>query len=625
MEKKYLQDYKRMLANLSEKDKKLRDLYLRKLSLGEIQGPPTGYVSIDKPWLKYYDEQEIMRDFEPMSAYQLMMSRNIGHEDEIAIDYYGNKISYGQLFENIDLVAKSLLELGIKSDDVVLMSMPNTPESEYLFYAINKIGAVANCIDPRSGLESFKEEINNFNIKYLFGIDVIYDAIKDISDDIKIINISPFDSMPFIIKQQLLMNSKDVILNDGDIKWDDFILLGNKSKIKEVLPVYSENKMAAIVHTGGTTGTPKGVMLTNEQMNGLIYQMMYGYSEFKRGQVFLNFMPTFIALGLNNSTHLSACFGLYSVMIPSFEPEDMPELLLKYKPNIFLCGPMHLPIIMRNENMQNADLSFLNVICSGGEKLSRKLQESFQEFLREHNSSANMWIGYGATETSAGIACMKNNCFTFESVGIPYLKNNIALYDLETGEEICGYDKQGEIRINAPTIMDGYCGKNASETDEVISVDEFNDKWYHTGDIGHVDDGLLYIDGRIKQIIYRKAFKIYPQPIEKIILESPFVKECSVVGVEDEDEFRIPVANIVLKSEYFGNSEVENQVREYVDNRMREELQDYTCLAGYNFISILPRTAIGKVNFKELEKLGIIKGKKRVLSRSNYVDSMVNR
>ena len=273
--------------------------------------------------------------------------------------------------------------------------------------------------------------------------------------------------------------------------------------------------------------------------------------------------------------------------------------------------------------MKDADLSFLDVICSGGEKLSKKLQESFQEFLIEHNSHANIWIGYGATETSAGIACMKNNCFTFESVGVPYLKNNIALYDIETGEEICGYNKQGEVRINAPTIMDGYCGENANEIDDVISIDEFNNKWYHTGDIGHFDDGLLYIDGRIKQIIYRKAFKVYPQPIEKIILESPFVKECSVVGVEDQDEFRIPVANIVLKPEYFGNKDIENQVIEYVDTRMMNEFQEYTYLAGYNFIPFLPRTAIGKVDFKKLENNGIINGKKRVLSRSNYVDKKV--
>ena len=573
---------------------------------------------MDKPWLKYYSEEAIKQDFEPMSIYQLMESRNIGHENEIAIEYLGKKITYGEMLKNIDIVAKCLLELGIKKDEVVMLCMPNTPEAEYLIYAINKIGAVVNCVDPRSSFEAINEELKYFNIKHYFGIEVIYDKIKNISKDIKIINISPFESMPFEIKQIAKLKALKINIDDRKINWNTFLKLAKKSRIQEVESVYEPNKLASIVHTGGTTGTPKGVMLSNEQMNGLIYQMCYGYNEFKRGQRFLNFMPPFIALGINNSTHLSACLGLYSVMIPSFEPEDMPNLLLKYKPNIFLCGPTHLSLIMRNEKMENVDLSFLDVICSGGEKLPLKTQEDFQQFLKAHNSKANIWIGYGATETSAGIACMKNNCYRFESVGIPYLKNNIVLYDTENAEEIRGYNNKGEIMINAPTIMMGYCGKNAKEMDEVIFTDEFGKKWYKTGDIGHIsDDGLIYIDGRIKQIIMRKVFKIYPQTIEKIILQHPAVKSCAVVGVDDEEEYKIPVANIVLKTEFMDNKEVEDSVINFVDEMVLRELPEYSMLAGYNFLEKLPLTPIGKTDFKALEKIGITNGKKKVLSRSN--------
>lgn len=605
-----------MESNLSEEVQ--RDLYLRKLATGEMQGPPTGYASIDKPWLKYYSEEAIKKDFEPMSIYQLMKSRNIGHESEIALDYFGKKITYGELLKNIDITAKALIELGVKKGEVVMLCMPNIPETEYLIYAVNKIGAVINCVDPRSSFEAINEELEHFDIKHYFGIDVIYEKVKNIDSGVEIINISPFESMPVGIKQIAQLKSKSIDIDERTMRWSDFIKLAKKSSKKILEDVYETDKLAAIVHTGGTTGTPKGVMLTNEQMNGLIYQMCYGYTEFKRGQRFLNFMPPFIALGLNNSTHLSACFGLYSVMIPSFEPEDMPNLLLKYRPNIFLCGPTHLSLIMRNEKMKNADLSFLDVICSGGEKLPRKTQEDFQEFLKSHNSKANIWIGYGATETSAGIACMKNNCYTFESVGIPYLKNNIVLYDTENDEEVRGYDKKGEIMINAPTIMMGYCGKNANETDEVIFVDESGKKWYKTGDIGHVsDDGLIYIDGRIKQIIMRKVFKIYPQTIEKIILQHPAVKSCAVVGVDDEEEYKIPVANIVLKKEFMGDKDIENMVINYIDETVMKELPEYSMLAGYNFLEALPLTPIGKTDFKTLEKIGIVKSKKRILTRSN--------
>jgi len=362
MEKEYLIELKKKISQLTEEELKERDLYLRGLSNGEIQGPPTGYPSIDKPWLKFYDEESIVKNFKPMSIYQLMSSLNIGHGDDIAINYFNNKITFAELEKNIDIVAKGLLEIGIKKGDIVMMSLPNIPEAEYLFYALNKIGAVVNSIDPRTSEENILNDVKESNSKFFFGIDVMCTKLSKVGDSVTVIPVSPYYSLPIGLKQLASLKSKkNKLTNSKVINWENFIKFGKKSKLK-VDAVYEPNSTAVIVHTGGSTGTPKGVMLSNENFNGLIYQLMYNKMNFRRNSKFLNILPPFIALGLDNAMHLAACLGLESILIPTFEPEDIPKLIIKHKPNLLLCGPIHCVVTMNSELMKNQDLSFLELM-----------------------------------------------------------------------------------------------------------------------------------------------------------------------------------------------------------------------------------------------------------------------
>lgn len=613
-----LEKYRKEVANLSINDQKLRDLYLRDLSLGKIQGPLTGYASLDKPWLKYHGEEEIQKNFEPMSIYQLMKKQNVGFEKNTAINYYGKKINYGEMLKQIDIVARSLVELGVKPGDIVMMSMPNTPEAEYLFYAINKIGAIVNSIDPRTSQEVIKNDIIESKAKYFFSIDVIAPKIEKMIDDTqltKIISIPPTTSLPLALKvvSNLTANNRKKEDNNNVMTWNDFCNIGKKST-KNVEEVYIENSTAVIVHTGGSTGIPKGVCLTNENFNALIYQLLFNGMGFERNMKFLNILPPFIALGLDNAMHLAACIGLESIMIPTFEPEDFPGLVLKYKPNLLLCGPIHCKMMIENEKMKNADLSFLTICCSGGDKMPEEFQRKIQQFLKEHNAKANIWIGYGATETSAGNTCLKDNCFRYDSVGTAYLKNNLAIFDIEKDEEVIGYNQIGELRVSGPTVMNGYF-KNEKETKNVIKSDENGIRWYCTGDLAHFDeDGQLYIDGRIKRIITRRGFKIYPSYIESLILTHPAVKDCAVVGVPDKEEINIPVANIVLKDDT-DNEAIKEQVIDFIDKKIKDELPDYSVMAGYNFLTELPSTPIGKLDFKKLEELGIMENQNKKMQK----------
>lgn len=586
-----------------------KDILQRKILLGEIDGELTGYVSIDKPWLKNYSEDQIRTVFEPKSMYQLMFEKNTNHRDNIALSYFGNKITFGGLFNQIDKVAKALLELGVQQNEIVMMSMPNTPEAIYIFYALNKIGAIVNSVDPRTSAELIKRDILESNARIIFAIDVIYEKIAEIAKETSIeviVPISPFQSLPQPLKVLAKLRAKSTYKEGGAVlPWKKFLFKAKKTAA-DILPVFSEGKPALIVHTGGSTGTPKGVMLSNESCNALIYQLLTSKIELRRKGVFLNLLPPFIALGIINATHLAACAGLESVLIPSFEPEDFPKLVLKHKPNLVMGGPIHFNMMLNSTEMENADLSFIEVCVAGGDKLPKEAQMKIQAFLKAHNAKANICIGYGATETSAGTACMSNEGFKYESVGIPYLKNVMEVFDPDSGKKLKGFHQVGELRVACPTLMLGYWGENSEEMNEVIITDENGVKWYCTGDLAHFDeDGYLYIDGRIKRIITRRGFKIYPLFVEEMILKHPAVKACAVVGVPDEEEINIPVANIVLH-ETDNTVEQQNEVIQYVDKVVQENLPEYSVMAGYNFLTELPTTPIGKLDFKKLEQMGIL-------------------
>ena len=213
MKKEDLINYKEKLSKLSEEEKKLRDLELRKIALGEIQGPITGYPSIDKPWLKYYSEDAILKDTPKCTIYEMIYNNNKSHLDNNAIQYFDKYISYGELFERIEEAAKALKTNGIQEGDIINVSLPNIPESSFIIYALSKIGAIANMIDPRSSANDFKHYINEVDSKYLFVLDDIMPKIDSIIKETpikKIVSISAINSLKSF--DATLENKDDVVV-----------------------------------------------------------------------------------------------------------------------------------------------------------------------------------------------------------------------------------------------------------------------------------------------------------------------------------------------------------------------------------------------------------------------------
>lgn len=592
-----LEEYRKKVADLSINEQKLRDLYLRDLALGKIQGPPTGYASLDKPWLKYYSEDCIEQDVPKMKAYDYLVLNNHQHLDSNALNYFGKKITYRELFENIDKVAKSLLVLGVRPGDIVTIASANTPETVYLFYALNKIGAISNMIDPRNSAIEIRDELNKVNSEYFIYIDIASPSVKDAVNGThvkKCVSVSALESLPRLVKFAASLNNKKENINiHNNMKWCDFIKLGSNYK-GEIENIYSENMPITLVHTGGTTGVPKGVVLTNENFVTMANMHLHGDFDYEKHDKFLNILPPFIAYCLCNGINMPLSIGLEVTLVPAFEPQDFPKLLDKYKPNHVLSGPILWEYVLKSDIK---DMSYLKNPVSGGDALSLETELKINEFLKSKGCKVKLTQGYGMSEVSSAV------CYSYEranvpgSVGIPFVKNNISVFDPDTLEEKT-YGEEGEIWISTKTAMLNYYN-NDIETQN-LKVFKDGQEWIRTSDIGKIlPNGSIVVIGRMKRMIVRSGNKIFPSNVENLVLQNDNIESCAMVGVPDEKERMVPVLHVILKDDC---SKDYDGIVEEVDDLIKSNLPEFNIPKKYVFRDEMPLTNINKVDFRSLEK-----------------------
>lgn len=602
MTKEELLKLKEEISKLSDEDLKQRDLYLRGLANGELQGPPVGYPSIDKPWLKYYDKSAININIPDVSAYDYLLSQNRNNMNFNALNFYGKRITYNQLFQMIDDVAKSFVSLGIKEGDIVTFCMPTLPETVYSFYALNSLGAVCNFIDLRMNKERILKYINDTNSKIVVSFHGVIDKVVSIinsSTANKVIDVNVTDSLPLFKKMLYNIKVKDEFnkYNDNIIKWEDFIKLGenyttSRKKIASDAP-------AAIVYTGGTTGEPKGAVLSNNCLNAPCLQ--YKVADIPRGKndKFIDIMPPFIAYGLVDGIHLSLTLGMECVPIPKFDPNEFSTLLMKEKPAHVLGIPNHFEILMADKRIKNKDLSFLINAGCGGDAVPASLEKKFNDFLKEHNNTRMMRVGYGMTENSAmSIFDLNNNMTTIGSIGIPFQKMNIAILDEEGNE--CGYGESGELLINSPHIINEYYN-NDEETKKTI-VEVNGRKWIKTGDYATItSDGHVYIMGRKKAMFIRPdGHNVFPDLIRNNLIGCPIIANVCVIGVKSKynDNGMIPTAVVVLNDNTIDKEIARQQIFEYQSHKLGER----DGAIDIRFRDSLPLTPIGKIDIIRITK-----------------------
>ena len=605
MNKEDLIRLKKKIVELSDKEKKERDLYLRNISLGNILGPMTGYASIDKPWLKYYNENNIDKERLNCSAYDYMKHYNINNLSYNAINYMGSIITYKELLDKIDEVTKSLINLNVKSGDVVTLIMANIPENIYLFYAINRLGAVANIIDPRLKTDEIIDIVNNNKSKLVIAIDSFMNKknilnIKKNSDIENIVLVNPLETLKNNKLISFAISCKEKInyhlSNKNFIRWSDFVNNGRNVTLSDI-PKYAEEKDAIMVRTGGTTGKPKIVVLSNKNLNEMVNQHFLGEYNFNKKDLFLNFLPPFIAYGICGATHMPLVLGLENILIPKFDAKDFPKLMKKYKPNVVFGGPILYEKMMNSKKTKNVDLSSLRVPVSGGDTMNIELENKINKYFEDNNCYHTIGQGYGMTEVSSSACYSKESSYVEGSVGIPLINNSISIFDADTMDEKL-FEEEGEVCIKTDTMMSRYFN-NEIENNNVIKIHEDGSTWVHTGDIGKMNsNGNLFVIGRMKRMIVSNGSKIFPISIESIICKNPYVESCVVVGAEHKTLRHVPVAHIVLND---NNIDKEKLIDE-LNFEIKKELPDYYLPFIYVFRRNMPLTSIDKIDYKMLEQ-----------------------
>lgn len=563
--------------------------------------------SFEKRWLKNMPSDEKIIGIKPTgNLYNYLYECNKNNMNNIAISVPSlrvlnsnnalDSISYEELFENIDKCVVIFKEIGIKKGDIVPLVILNIPEAVYCLYALNKIGAVSCFIDPRMNEFCLKRDIDLVDSKVLLSITYACSKIKNITfknNLIKILMLSTMASSKNTLLKKFIEFQDKINGNSISKEYTDFSkLIENTEKSIQLNDGIGETS-ASIVFTGGTTGTHKGVVLSNKALNTTVFEHHYLIDDISKGERFLDILPPFIAYGLT-SMHLSLCFGLETILDPVPIPKLFAKKIEKYRPSVAFGGPIHWESFA--EMSKAKDLSFLRYPVSGGEKLPESTAKKINEVLKRKNST-EILDGYGATET-CGVFSIKMPKNTANTVGYPLRYNNVCIVNPDTMEEK-NYNELGEVLISGPSIMEGYY-KNKEENDKVFVTDKYNRTWLKTGDTGMINDkGELIITGRIKRIFVCGVTKVYPPELEEIIMEIDGIRKCAVTGVNDEKLRTVPKVHLIKEQDcLYSNQEIESIITEQIKKRVGQEaIPKY-----YSFDNDFLYTPSGKIDFMAMTK-----------------------
>lgn len=560
------------------------------------------YASQAKPWLKYYDQKFIDQTLPALSAFEYVCQRSKNHLNDTALEYYGRKFTYADLIVNVKKTAAALRGAGVKKGDIITVVSIMTPEIIALFYAADMMGATLNLVDPRYSVEGIREYIEEVDSHLLVCLNVVYERCRQAAKRTnveKVIVLSPADSLPPVMAVGYKLTTPDKNKYASNvIRWKQFIK-GGEGQSTASEP-YDPDHACVVVHTGGTTGSPKGVMLTDDCFNGIALQFQAYPKLFHRGQKLMNIMPPFIAYGFACGIHLPLVLGFTVIIIPNLDPAKLGSLVLKHKPEHMFGVPTHYQQLASDPKLRDKDLSFIINYAAGGDSLSRGAEQTVNDFLAAHGARYPIAKGYGMTEVSSAATVAAGLDNKPGSVGIPMVNTVVAAFEPGTDQEL-PIGQRGELCISGPCLMKGYYNK-PEETAILLRRHPDGRVWAHTGDMGYLDeDGFVYLDSRIKRMIIRHdGFKVFPSMIENVVSRHPAVHQCSVVGCADKDhtQGRLPFVYIVLKSD---TTAKKKQVIRELERMCAEELPEYVQPVAYKFISSMPMTPVGKVDYRQLE------------------------
>lgn len=556
---------------------------------------------VETNWYKFYNNMSKHLEYPDESLYEMLEDNCKKRLNLYAYNYFGKRGTYKELLNQIEECAKSLKEIGVKEKDKITICMPNTPEAIVSFYATNKIGAIASMIHPLSAENEIKYYLNISESKVLIAIDLAWEKIRKIIKDTnvkKVIIVSVKEKMPIFLKLGYTLTKERKINKPNSsnkiIYWKEFIELGkNYKKMTKVSQKGKEE--AVILYSGGTTGYPKGIVLSNLNFNALTLQSIEACGCLEEKDRFLSIMPIFHGFGLGICINTVLNYGGCAIILPQFSAEKFDKLLKKYKPNVIAGVPTLYEALLTNPRMKKMNLSYLKCVISGGDSLSVNLKKKLDKFLQEHGANVQVREGYGLTECVTGSCLNPINYYRKGSIGIPYPDTYYKIVKPNT-DEVLKYNEDGEIVLTGPSVMLGYLNDKEA-TKQTLRKHKDGLIWLHTGDLGSMDeDGFVYFKQRIKRMIVSSGYNIYPQHIENVIDSHPDVLMSCVVGIPHPYKIQVAKAFIVLKDGIEPSEELKIEIMKYCT----KDLAKYSLPSEIEFKKNLPKTLVGKIAYTEL-------------------------
>ena len=568
-------------------------------------------ITAKTPWISHLGDMPSHIDYYQGSMYGKVRETAQTYPDNIAFDFMGRSTTYKQLLEDIDRCAKALRTIGVREDDCVTIAMPNCPQAIQAFYAVNRVGAIANMIHPLSSEKEIEFYLNESESVTVITLDQFYGKFEAIRQNTKVVNIvlaSIKDELQQPLKTGYMLTEGrkiEKIPEDAPIiRWKDFLKLGNACfwnyKVER-----TADSPAVILYSGGTTGTTKGILLTNLNFNALAAQIVGVNKMFRPGDRMLAAMPLFHGFGLGVCIHSMLGNGGRCILVPRFTAQSYAKLITKYKCNFIAGVPTLYEALLRLDSMDKADLSSLKGVFSGGDSLSVELKKKFDKFLYDHNAVVQVREGYGTTETVTACCLTPPHMSKEGSIGLPFPDTYIKIVKPGTEEEL-PYGEEGEILLAGPTVMKEY-RNHPEETAKTLRKHADGLTWVYTGDLGTMDDeGFVFFKGRIKRMIISSGYNIYPAQLENILDANELIHMSCVIGVPDPYRMHRVKAFVMLKPGVPATEETRNSIMEYC----RKHIAKYAMPKEIEFRDSLPKTLVGKVAYRELEEEELEKLKK---------------
>ena len=558
-------------------------------------------------------------EYPELTMFQMVERMGREHPAEPAYEFYGRKTSYQSFVNRIEQAARAFAAMGIKRGDAVTICMPNTPQAIDCFYALNRIGAVSNMVHPLSAESEIVFYLTISKSKAILTMDLFYEKVRTAVEKvcakaaedggfpgaakekhIPILVARMQDELPLHLAAAFTLAKGRSFLRfpdrEGDFRWKRFRKLGNSVK---TLPenVFEREHTSVILYSGGTSGTPKGICLTDLNFNALGLQAVEAIGqEFRSGLTMLSCMPCFHGFGLGINIHTVLIHGACCILMPQFNGKTYAGMLIKRHPNFIAGVPTIFEALLNIPELDGKDLSFLKGMFCGGDSLTVELKRKIDTFLSEHGASIQVREGYGLTECVTASCLTPRDEYRPGSIGIPFPDTEYRIVKPGTAETVPA-GTEGEIILKGPTLMLGYLD-NPEETAETIrNID--GERWLHTGDLGYMDeDGYVYFRQRIKRMIITNGYNVYPGQIENVIDAQPEVAYSCVIGVKDPRRMQRVRAYVVLKE----GIKLTDEIRAGIDGRLKANVAAYAIPKEILFRQELPKTLVGKVAYRVLEE-----------------------